>query len=232
MATTLAELRRKVLMGFKNIGGEEIMMAEEAINQACHVIAEVENFDDLLVYDTTNAKTVDGTARYHWVTDWGLTRPKDILSIVLHDDYNSRKLDHSPAQWLDKTMPYPEGVAEGKSEAYTKQGDYITLTRIPDAAYDLYVRYYQWPAVLTEDSDECSFTNIDSTIIALARDLFISYRGGLPLDAVVKAKAYLKPAKDNNRSAPDDLPIAKGFHSQGPIYVGEYWNNPFVKTVK
>jgi len=233
MGTTLKELKRKVLMGIKDIAGEEILMAEEAINQACHAIAEVQNFDDLTAYDTTSAKTVDGTARYHWVTDWGLTRPKDILSIVLHDDYNSRKLDHATPQWLDKQMPYPAGYAEGKSELYTRQGDYITLTRIPDAVYDLYIRYYQWPLVLVEDADECSYTNIDSCVIALARDTFIALRAGLPLDTIVKAKAYLKVSVADERQSPDDRPIARGFSSiKGPGYVGEYWNNPFIKQVK
>lgn len=231
MATTLAELRRKVLMGFKDIKGEDILMAEEAINQACHAIAEVENFEDLSAYLTT-ALTVDGTARYHWVTDWGLTRPKDIISIVLHDDYNSRKLDSITPQWLDKNIPYPAGYAEGKSEAYTRQGDYITLTRIPDAEYSLYIRYYQWPLVLVADSDECSYTTIDSSIIAIARDIFISFRGGLPLDITAKVKTYLKPAYTDNRSEPDAAPIARGFRSTRQGYTGEYWNDPFIKHVR
>lgn len=233
MGTTLKELRRKVLMGFKDLDGEDILMAEEAINQACHVVAEIQNFEELLVYDITNAKTVDGTARYHLVTDWLLTRPKDILSIVLHDDFNSRKLDYIQPQSLDKNIPYPAGYAEGKSEIYTRDGDYITLTRIPDAAYDVYIRYYQWPLELSADEDQCSYTRIDSSIIALSRDIFIALRGALPLDSIAKAKAYLRLAVENDRYDPDDLPIAKGFNSSGRTkYTGEYWNNPFIKQVR
>ena len=233
MGTTLKELRRKVLMGFKNIDGEDVLMAEEAINMGCHAIAEVQNFDDLLVTDLTSAKTVDGQKRYHLVTDWLLTRPKDILSIILHDDFNSRKLDSVQVQSIDKTVAYPEGYAEGKSELYTKVGDYVELIRIPDAVYDLYVRYYQWPLVLTTDDAECSYTNIDSTIIALSRDIFISLRGGLPLDYVAKAKGYLKIASGDDRTSPDDLPIARGFNSSGKVkYTGEYWNNPYIKQVR
>lgn len=233
MGTTLSELRRKVLMGFTQIGGEDILMAEEAINSACHAIAEVHNFSELVVYDTTNAVTVDGQKRYHLVTDWGLTRPKDIISLVLHDDFNSRKLDHISVQTLDKNIPYPEGYAEGKSEIYTKQGDYVELVRIPDAAYPVYVRYYQWPLVLTTDTSECSYTTIDSTIIALARDIFIALKSKMPLDYIAKARGYVQLAVHNDNSSPDDLPVARGFNTNQKIkYTGEYWNNPLVKRVR
>lgn len=233
MGTTLKELRRKVLMGFDNVDGQLILMAEEAINQACHAIAEVHDFDDLLVTDTTSAKTVASQKRYHWVTDWLLTRPKEILSIKLMDAFNSRKLDSIATQHMDRIMPYPEGYTTGKSEAYNRQGDYIELLRIPDAAYDLAIRYYQWPLVLTSDTHECSFTNIDTSVIALARDIFLALKGMQPLDSIAKARAYLQTAIADDNISPDAMPIARGFQSGGKTkYTGEYWNNPFIRSVR
>lgn len=232
MATTFKELKRKALMGFKDVHGPDILMMEEAINQACHAIAEVQNFEELIVLDTTNAFTVDGTKRYHVTTNLLLTRPKDILSIVLHDDFNSRKLRYFDTQRLDERVPYPEGYAEGKPEIYTQQGDYLEFIPVPDAAYPLYIRYAQWPVVLTADTDTCSYSKIDSSIIALARDLFLALRGGLPLDTVSKARAYLDIAVDDDRSRPDSLPVAQGFTTRaGWNYKGEYWNNPWVRRV-
>ena len=233
MGTTLAELRRKVLMGYEDVTGSDILIAEEAINQACHAMAEINNFEELLVTDLTNAKTVIDQKRYHLVTDWLLTRPKDILSIVLHDDFNSRKLSFMPTQHVDTILPYPEGITTGKPSVYNKQGDYVDLFILPDAVYDLYIRYYQWPLVLVNDSDECSYTNQDSLVIAIARDIFIALRSKLPLDTIMKAKMYMKTALGDDRVDPDEMPVARGFNSSGKVrYTGEYWNNPFIRSTR
>ena len=232
MGTTLKELRRKVLMGFKEVDGGDILIAEEAINLACRSIAEVQNFEEMLVYDTTSAKISVDVSRYHLVDNWFLTRPKDILSIRAMDEHNSIKLKHLTGQALDEFMPYPEGQASQTPTYYYKSGDWVEVFPIPDAALDVYVRYYQWPLVLTEDTDECSYEKIDGSVIALARDIFIALRSALPLDSVAKAKAYLSLATSNDRSAPDDRPIARGYRSGQGRYSGEPWNDPFIKQTR
>lgn len=231
MGTTRAELKRKVLMGFKDLTGEDILMCEEALNMACRAIAEVHNFEELKTYDTTSADTVDGTKTYHLTTDLSLTRPKDIVSIIVHDDHNSRKLKYRDPQWVDANYPYPEGMAETLPEIYTQRGNSIDLIPIPDDAYDLYITYYQWPAEMTADTTECSYSNIDTTIIALARDIFISLRAGLPLDYADRARGYLGISYKDDRSMPDRLPVARPFNASKPI-TGEYWNDPFIHSVK
>jgi hypothetical protein len=216
MGTTRGELKRKVLMGIKDLGGEDMLMAEEAINMACYAIAMVHNFGELTVMDRTNCHTADGTKNYSLTTALLLTRPKDIISIVLHDDNQSRKLTYKTPQWIDSNYPYPEAIGEGRPEIYTQRVDQLELIPIPDAIYDLYVNYAQWPLALTADTTECSYTNKDFVVVGLARDIFLAMRGGIPLDPVAKAKGYMDTAMRDDRSGPDALPVAQGFQSSGP----------------
>jgi hypothetical protein len=230
MGTQRGELKRKVLMGVKDLGGEDILMAEEAINMACYAIAKIHNFQELTVMDKTNAFTAIGTQSYSLVTDLGLTRPKDIISIVAHDDNNSRKLSCRAPQWMDENYPYPTGIGTGIPEVYTFRVDSIELLPIPDAIYALYINYAQWPLTLTADTDICSYDAIDFVIVALARDIFLALRGSIPLDPIAKAKAYLDSSMRDDRSSPDALPIARGYQTSSG-YKGEYWNDPFIKSV-
>jgi len=108
--------------------------------------------------------------------------------------------------------------------------DKLELIPIPDAIYSLYINYAQWPLTLTTDAMECSYTTIDMVIISLARDIFLCLRGGIPMDAIAKAKGYLDSSMRDDRSMPDALPVAQGFTTVSG-YKGEYWNDPFVKRV-
>jgi hypothetical protein len=230
MGTTRGELKRKVLMGIKDLGGEDMLMAEESLNLACYAIAKIHNFEELTVMDRTNGKTVDGQKSYVLTTGLLLTRPKDIISIVLHDDFNSRQLTYKTPQWIDENYPYPEGLSEAKPEIYTQRVDSLELIPIPDAVYTLYINYAQWPIIMTADTTECSYTTIDIVVIALARDIFLSLRAGAPMDVVAKAKGYLDTSMRDDRSRPDALPVAGGFSTMS-VVKGEYWNDPFVKNV-
>ncbi len=209
MGTTRLELRRKVLLGVKDLTGEDILIADEAINQACSSIAKVQDFEELVVFNNMGA-TVDGKRTYTFTT-LTLTRCKDIYSILAHDDYNSQKLVYKTPQWMDTNYPYPEGEPEDIPSLYTIRGVTVELMPIPDAAYPLYIRHSMWPLTLTADTDECSYTNLDGEIIALARDIFLAYRSGLPIDSVSRAKGYLQLAVKDDRSNPDALPVARGF---------------------
>jgi hypothetical protein len=228
MASTLAQLVRKVMTGFPRTDGEAILAVKQAINDAHRAIAMVRDFDELLVLDTTSAATVDGTSRYHITSDLLLTRPKDIYSIVLHDDENSRKLTYVPYRELDKVVPYPDMVGEGRPYWYTRQGYYLEFFRIPDAAYDLYIRHSQWPAILDSDDDTTPYLYLDEVIVFLAKDIANAYLSNQYLDFTERASYYLKLAVRDNITQPDHDLVARPFTVTGPVH-GEYWNNPFVR---
>lgn len=239
MSVTFGELTRKTLLALVNdrtvtppltVDGINVLLVEEGINEACHAIARVHDFEELIVLDTTSAATVDGTKRYHLTTDLLLTRPKHIYSIVLHDDSNSRKLTPVPYAELDDKVPYPEQLGEQKPKWYTRQGDYLEFIPIPDAAYDLYIRYSQWPLTLTEAADICSYTQLTGQIVALAKDFVLSALSGNLLDSTTRAKAYLKLDVSDERRQSDTPRVARPFNPFTSSQVSnEYWKDPFVR---
>ena len=115
MATTYKEFIRRVLINLQpRNDGIVVMAVEQAINDAQKVIACVKDFDELMTLDTTHATTVDGTKLYHIEDDFDLVRPKDLYSIRLMDESNSRKLDYVPFRAMDERIPYTEMTGEGR----------------------------------------------------------------------------------------------------------------------
>lgn len=230
MGTTFKELKRKVLLGIPYVDGETLLVVEEAINTAQKVIACVRDFDELMTLDTTHAATVDGQKLYHITTDLALVRPKDIYSIRLMDDSNSRKLTYVPFRNLDERIPYTEMIGEGKPSWYTRRGEYIELYRIPDDAYDLYVMHSQWPDVLVDDTDETIFSNIDHVIVSLSINIANELKTGAITDWDAIAAKMMALSVGESITRPDEMMVAKPFSSKSCLE-GEYWNNPFVRDV-
>jgi len=229
MGTTLAEFRRRVLIGFPRSDGEAVLAVEEGINAAVKALVSLNDFDEMLTLDSTSASTVTDQQRYHLTTDLLLTRPKDIYSIRCMDEGDSRKLIYVSPRELDTKIPYPEQFGTGRPKWYTVFGLYIELFRIPDAAYDLYIRYSQWPDVMTDDTDECVLTHVDESIIMLAKDVANSYLNGEYLNIASKAMEYVKMGVKEERTRPDQDLYAKPYCAGGSLPLGEWWTNPFAR---
>jgi len=228
VATTFKELKRRTLLGMANPGGETLLIVEQAINDAQKNIARIKDFDDLIVLNTADALTVDGTKSYHIETDLLLTRPKDIYSIRLMSDSDSRKLTYVPSSQLDEKIPYTEQSGKGKSYWYTRRGHNIELYRIPDDAYALYILHSQWPPLLTADGQETCYADLDDVIVSLAKDISRAYVEGIPIDMIAQARGYLGLALREETTRPDEKLVAQPF-SLGASVSGEYWSNPFIK---
>lgn len=230
--TTLAELRRRVLLGMPfEQKGELLLSVDQAVNDALRAIATVRDFDDLIVTDTTHAATVDGQKTYHWVTHWGLTRPKKIYSIRCMDTTSSRKLEYVSANELDKVLPYAEQLSEGLPTHYTDAGSgNFELLRIPDAAYSLYIRYSQWPNTLANETDETPYSNLDMQTIFLAKDITNAYLHGEYIDFTQRASFYLSGGISEDKRQPDRKLVAQPFSATvDESGSGETWNDPFVR---
>ena len=227
--TTFQELKRKVFLGFPRTDGEALIAVESAINDALRAIASVKDFDELIITDITNALTVDGQKTYNWIDDWALTRPKKIYSIRLMSTTLSRKLTYIPPSNLDRILPYAETLSEAKTTHYTPAGEgSFELLPIPDAAYNLYIRYSQWPSTLIEETDQTPYANLDSATIFLAKDIANAYLSGEYLDFSTRAAGYLSMGVKEEDRQPDHRRIAQPFSTQ-EVVVGEYWKNPFVR---
>lgn len=229
--TTYEEFTKRVMLHLQpRVDGTALMAAKEAINDAHYVIACVKDFDELLVLDTTHAATVDGTKLYHIEDDLDLVRPKDIYSIRLMDEDNSRKLIYVPFRELDLRVPYTEQTGEGRPKWYTVRGRYIELYRIPDDAYSLYIQHSQWPTVLSDDTDTTDYEHIDYVIIALATEMALASLEGGGSNWTERAKQLLGMALNEDVTRPDRKLVAQPFRAEAVGAPGEYWNNPWVKN--
>jgi len=205
------------------------LTVEQAINDAQRVIACVRDFDELKVLDTTHASTVKDQKVYHIETDLELVRPKDIYSIRLMDQANSRKLTFVPLSELDSRIPYTELAGTGKSIYYTVRGRYVELYRIPDATYPLYIQHSQWPVVLTEDSNQTDYIYIDHVIVALAVDMALASLEGGSGDWFSRAKQLLGISLEEDETRPDQFYAAQPFEPTHHWPLGQYWLNPWIK---
>lgn len=140
------------------------------INWAQRRIAKSYDFYELQA-KKTNAATVADVKTYPLETgtnNLGLTRPKDIRSIVLVDGSNterSRKLEFWNYRRFDERFPRPENYPTNIPYLYTREGNNLELFRIPDDAYTLIIRYGQWPTEFSSGSQTSDFSDKDELII-------------------------------------------------------------------
>jgi len=231
MSTTFKELKRQVMLRMQNADGRTQLAVEQAVNDAIRVIVTVHDFDDLMVTDTSNAVTVANQANYHVENDFLLTRPKDIYSIRYMDEDNSRKLTYVPSRDVDVVLPYTDILGTDRPSFYTRRGMYIELIPIPNANANLYIQHSQWPATLSNETDECPLVNIDPAIVALATDIAFSILDGHSGDWFQRAKQLLGIVVSDDDAKPDVWKVAKPFSAEQRSIEGEYWNNPFIRRV-
>jgi len=228
--TTYAELIRQVMMKLQpRSDGVTRLAVEQAINDAHKVIACIKDFDELKTLDTTHALTVANQKLYHIETDLALVRPKDIYSIRLMDEANSRKLIFVPLSELDSKVPYTELTGTGRSLYYTIRGRYVELYRIPDAVYHLYVQHSQWPTVLVDDTDQTDYIYIDHVIVTLAADMALASLEGGSGDWFARAKQLLGITLEEDETRPDQFYVAQPFEPTKRAPLGQWWLNPWVR---
>ena len=228
--TALLEIKRRIFTGFPKTDGEAIIAVELAINDAIRSIASVRDFNELIVTDEENAFTATNQLSYDASLDWNLTRLKKIYSIKLMDGSNSRKLIFKPSNELNEALPYPEQISTGYATHYTPIGSSMyQLTPIPDGVYPLYIKYSQWPAALSADTDLVPFDNLDTQIVFLAKDIANAYLGGTYFDFAKRAGQYLAQGVREENREPDHKRVAQPFSTSPKGNHGEYWNDPFCK---
>lgn len=127
-------------------------------------IARYYSFHELTTY-TEAATFTSGVKRYTFTT-LGLTRPKDIGSIILLDTYNSRRLVRWNRVKFEKKVPRPENFANQRPRIYTRVGNAIEVFYIPDATYSVRIVYPQWPTTLSTDGSFSDFENKDQLLVA------------------------------------------------------------------
>lgn len=193
-------------------------------------VARAYNFQELLDWKT-DAATVADLKRYPLETgtsNLGLTRPKDILSIVLVDGENSRRLEPKGYRWFERKFPRPENYTTGRSSIYVKYGSYVELFRIPDDAYTLSIRYSKWPTPFSTDSSVSDYDNKDELLVAAGvLETYLALEEYT--DAATWMQKFLGLLRDSviDEGEPDLEPQSEpgGTSSMAPI-IGEPWASP------
>lgn len=135
-------------------------------------ICRAYNFDELTILNTS-AVTATGVLSYPLIVgtnNLGLIRPKDIETIRLIDNQNSIKLERFHVRKFDQKFPYPVNFAQQSPRIYCMRGFNLEFFRIPDAIYNLYITYPQWPTpfVLASPNAVSDFYYKDQLIITAA----------------------------------------------------------------
>jgi hypothetical protein len=199
------------------------------LNFAQRRIARAQNFSELLDWKT-NAATVASVKRYPLETGTntlGLTNPKDILSVLIIDSENSRRLEPIGYRSFDRKFPRPENYSEGRPSYYLRYGEYLELFRIPDDVYTVSIRYSKWPTVLSNDSQVSDFTGKDELLIAAGvLETYLALEEYT--DAATWMQKFMGLLRDSvlDESEPDWGPVAETFGKNAVPIIGEPWASP------
>ena len=179
----------------------------------------------------TSKSTVAGN-RYVSLSDLNI---REILSVVLVDGTNSRKLSGRIYRQLDQVSPYPEANPTGKPEVYSYFGKQLEIYRRPDAIYSLRIRVSNWPTALSDASPSATsdLDNKDDMLIALSNSwLFLTL--GKSEDANKWWSIYrqmLTSAIAEEGESPD-LDVLPGGGAGVGVETAEPWASPFVKSIQ
>mgnify|MGYP000176748800 CR=1 FL=1 len=195
------------------------------VNWGQRRIARMHSFHELnQLY--TGASLVADQKRYHWTSDLGLTRPKDIFDIRLIDGENSRKIERWNPRRFDRIYPRPENYTTGRPKIYIRWGPYLEFFKIPDDSYPLYIRYPQWASELTLDGTS-DFENKDKLlIIAGVLETYLALQENA--EAGVWYKYFLDEMKrcTHGEGNVDWEPEAEA-HGEEGYKSGQPWRDPY-----
>ena len=138
--STLIELRNEVAAHGFDVGS--VFTLDDFTKYLNFAMRRVARKVDFYAEEASQAfVTVAGTASYSWPTDLGRLRYVQLVDdTTVLDVVRRRDLDNTPA-------------STGKPSCYALAGAGIVLYPTPDAAYDLLLRYYALPALMSADSD-------------------------------------------------------------------------------
>jgi hypothetical protein len=157
-------------------------------------------------------------------------RAKKIHTLVRVEGTLSGKLIEKPWRMLDEAFPCPEADPRDRPVYYTRWGELIILTPVPDKVYTFSMKYTADPTpfVTTNPNQLSDFDFKDDILVSLA----CSRRWGL-LGQHEKADEHLQKASTELTTimrdageTPDMDPTPLKDMVNGP-----YWANPFIKGV-
>lgn len=201
-----------------------------AINLAQQRLARIHDFDEMEVISTT---VVTNTSSDN---DKYLSLPfkREVYSIVLLNNENSRKLIQRTPQFWDRRLPMPEYWARDIPQDYIIWGNTVEIWPLPDQSYTIRMRWSQWPTPLVNPNDVSMFVNKDELLIAFAL-LYINNSLG-KIDEAMKYATIIRSLLTESTQLDDtkpDLNILPSASDAQVIQDGGLgstpWLDPFVR---
>jgi len=160
------------------------------------------------------------------------TNIRKIYSLRLIDGTHSRKLIRKPLRHFDTTIPYPERYATGRPEFYIYWGGRFELYKIPDAAYDLKLRYIKWPtdfatstdvvSDLSQKDDAIIMLTVSWGMLSLRNNQDANYYWSIYRSMINEAAGEEVEGPDVDRTPDTNRPTTGA---------GEYYKNPFIDSM-
>ena len=200
-------------------------MAIRYLNRAQRRIARKED----LLYCIATANTVASQKDYALPSNI-----RALFTIRLEDGLESVKLGPMMPWEFDRLVPKPDEVNTGRPDIYIpfRTTNSFELFKIPDAVYVLRLRYSFWPADFTLASQVSEYTHMDDVISGWAT-MYLYYWLQEYADAgewdKLTSVAFAEGVVAEREGFPDWEPVSRGFNSQSPLSVGEYWNDPLIR---
>ena len=232
----LSELRAEVtahLAGRTDVTSAEI---NRAINLTQTRMARRHDFKELSLYQTgvlpfTGTPATDLTVAHTVFTSKTID---DIISFVIHDGGSrEQKLQGWAPRQFDKRVPASILEDVDMPRHYVHWAERFELFPIPDQQYSFIFRAYVRPDLLNGDTSKSDLDDKDDLIIFLTTAYLYARLGEFD-----RANYFFGIYKDElGASIMDDLDKpdrdikARHANSDG-IGFQEYWNDPFVKSVR
>ena len=236
----LSELRTEILLHFANRSDEQASEARitRAINIAQERMARAYSFEEMEVIASgtlpfTSTPTNDKYLAFTSLPA-GMTEPRKIYSFrLITGDGRSRKLIKWSARQFDRFVPEPQFFGVKIPTNYVKYADKFEFHPVQDQAYPYEIRMTKWPTALASDSDKSDFNRKDELIMQLVIswlwDSVGEYERAKRFFAIFDTLWKEAVAEDMENTDRDTSPVG-GKHI--PTLAGEYWRNPFVKSVQ
>jgi len=202
------------------------------INWALDIIADLHTFEEMKQKVTDS--TTDTVENKSFPTSM-----KDLISIKLISNSNSRKLIYVPERLFDKVIPNPDSVSTDIPTHYVDYGPSYDLFPIPNDTYVLKIRCSIYPTHLASASDTIVIGD-DETPFSRIADKLVCYAATAEgLSSLRESKestiwwgkftGAFKVALKTDHSAVDWTPIARPYNARTTV-VGDYWLNPLIKS--
>jgi len=184
--------------------------------------------EDLLFAERTFS-TEANLLRYNFPSDI-----RGIYSLRIEDGLSSKKLDCVMPSEMDKYVPKPDETLTGLPDFYIPfyRTKLFELYRIPDTAYLLRLRMSYWASAITLTTYS-DYTYLDDILIGYATMYGFRYLQEWEDAAAWKKSTDIDAAeaiKAERELVPDWAPEYLGFTTSPPQSVGEYYNDPLIRS--